>query len=367
MAKARQISGVDCDTPAVENIRRVLGLRLEEMCSLRARAIDWNDPEGVHDMRVASRRLRGAARDFQPYLRKRPLSHCLKEIREVAHALGFVRDYDVTRLELEKIAAKAPSEFSNGVRQFAELRQVGLEGARTKLIEVLDAENLAKLRENFVESIRAATDTSVDRRPAARKAPSVPTGETYRQVAGAVIANRLEEFEALARCFQRPLKVKPLHRLRIGAKHLRYALELFEQCWASHSTIKDSADQPTAHSLKFLAGKVAAMQSSLGNLHDADVWIEDFGELSATDLPGLDFDQRATAIWLLSHFIKLRSKHLSKTLMQWNEWETQRFSAQLREAIQPPLPAGSRFQENRILPTVRERLTRSTHSHNGTK
>lgn len=334
MAKAKLIQGVDCDGPAAENIRQVLGLRLEEMCSLRERALDWNNPEGVHDMRVASRRLRGAVRDFLPYMSKRPLFVCLKEIKEVARSLGCVRDYDVSMLELEKVAAKAPHEFSVGVRQVARHRQEGRKEARIKLTEVLDADAIAQLRENFVKALEAATAASAGPRGATRKFLSAPAGQTYREVARAVIVRRLEKFEELAGCFQRPLKVKPLHRLRIGAKHLRYAVELFEHCWGSDAMLSVKAEKPAAGSLTFLAGKVAAMQASLGQLHDADVWIESFGELSANDQSVIDFDQRGTAIWLLSHFIKLRSKHLSEALMQWNEWRTENFSRQIREAIE---------------------------------
>jgi hypothetical protein len=79
---------------------------------------------------------------------------------------------------------------------------------------------------------------------------------------------------------------------------------------------------------------MAGFQSSLGSLHDCDVWIKDFGKAATYDVPGLDFDHRATSVWLMSHFVKLRSKHLSKALTQWNEWETEGFSSRLRATIQ---------------------------------
>ncbi|HEV2883342.1 MAG TPA: CHAD domain-containing protein, partial [Pyrinomonadaceae bacterium] len=70
MAKAQQIVGIECDQAATEMVPLVLAPRLEEMCLLRKAALDFKDPEGVHDMRVASRRLRSALRDFAPHLRK---------------------------------------------------------------------------------------------------------------------------------------------------------------------------------------------------------------------------------------------------------------------------------------------------------
>ena len=54
-------------------------------------------------MRVASRRLRSALRDFLPYLRKRGLSSVQKRLRNIADALGEVRDHDVAIMALEEL------------------------------------------------------------------------------------------------------------------------------------------------------------------------------------------------------------------------------------------------------------------------
>jgi CHAD domain-containing protein len=146
---------------------------------------------------------------------------------------------------------------------------------------------------------------------------------TYREITGQIISRGLAEFEDLGKSFYRPLRVKPLHDLRIAAKHLRYALELFDQSWGQEGTIPLSA----------VAAKVAALQSSLGGLHDCDVWIESFGD-AIHHAPGEDFDKRATSIWLLSYFVKLHGKHLSKALTQWNEWQTNHVGEQLRSSLQ---------------------------------
>ena len=66
MAKAREIAALECDGDGVEGIRRVLLTRLDEVCEFREQALDFSDIKGVHAMRVASRRLRSASRDFAP-------------------------------------------------------------------------------------------------------------------------------------------------------------------------------------------------------------------------------------------------------------------------------------------------------------
>jgi len=315
MAKAKQIPGINCDGPAQAGLTLVLNWRFEEMCKFRSRALDWSTPEGVHDMRVASRRLRGALKDFMPYLPKRLFSGCQEQIRIIAKALGSVRDYDVEIMTLEAIARKAPAEFSSGIRRFVQFRHEAREEARAKVLLPLAPESLEKLRVRFNAALEGP---SSQRRKEAKQKPLAAT-LAYRQVARTVISNRLEDLGRFSESLYHPLKVKPIHEMRISAKHLRYALELFGHCWGG--------------SLSPVAKKVAELQSSLGKLHDCDVWIRTFGRAATHQVPALDFDYRATAVWLLGYFLKLRSKHVGKALAQWSNWEADEVSAQLLQTI----------------------------------
>jgi CHAD domain-containing protein len=324
MAKAKRVSGINCNAPAHECIRLVLELRLEEMCALRDQALDWSDPKGVHDMRVASRRFRGALRDFMPHLSKRRLANCLDATKNIADALGKVRDHDVAIIELEELASKAPPDISIGIQRLVDTRRAGREEARGKLIPVLDAQSLLQLEAKFATALETASAAQQTRKNSKPKAVPAAT-LTYRDVGRSTILGRLEEFEKLSKSLYHPLRMKPLHDLRIAAKHLRYALELFEQCW-----------EPTV--VKSFSTKVAGMQSSLGKLHDCDVWIGSFGAGATHDL---DFQHKATTIWLLGHFLKLRTKHLGKALLQWSEWETKECSTRLRGTIHANSPEPS--------------------------
>src|SRR5467141_2521044 len=93
VAKRKRTAKVNCHGDAGKAIQLVLSARMEKMCKLRSRALNWSDPEGVHDMRVASRRLRSALADFKPYLRRGSLP--LTRLKEIARSLGAVRDEDV--------------------------------------------------------------------------------------------------------------------------------------------------------------------------------------------------------------------------------------------------------------------------------
>jgi len=317
MTKATTLTHIECDASARDGMTLVLKTRFEEMCSLRDAALDWSDPEGVHNMRVASRRLRGALSDFMPFLRKRRHAAYLEQIRVLARALGRVRDYDVEIMTLENTATKAPSEIARGILEFARLRNAARDEAREKLSFPLDPDGLLKLKSKFASALER--DPGQKGKEEKQKVLVSP-GVTYREAATSILLSRLEELETLSNSLYHPLKAKPQHEMRIAAKHLRYALELFEPCWGLPITP--------------LATKVAALQTSLGKLHDCDIWIERFGKAATKPEPPVDFDYRATAVWLLCHFMKLRNKHLIRALSEWNEWERDGLSAQLRQLVQ---------------------------------
>src|SRR5690242_19387120 len=152
MAKAKRIR-IKCNAPAAAGIKLVLVTRFEELDSWRDAALDWSDPEGVHSMRVASRRLRSALRDFMPYVRKRRLTRLLKQLRQLAAALGEVRDHDVAILGLEEIQRQVPRESSGALKELIETRKSAREEARRELEAIITAEELQTLQAEFVARV----------------------------------------------------------------------------------------------------------------------------------------------------------------------------------------------------------------------
>ena len=111
--------------------------------------------------------------------------------------------------------------------------------------------------------------------------------------------------------------------MRIAAKRSRYALEMFEPCFGPD--------------ISSFAKKVGALQTSLGELHDSDIWIETLGK-KRNGVAGQPKELRGAALWLLSHFVRLHSKHLRSALGTWSEWEAKEFGARLREYLTQDLP-----------------------------
>ena len=321
MAKAKEIDGLDCEASARAGIRLVLLSRLEEMCAFRAAALDWSEIEGVHDMRVASRRLRSALRDFLPYLRKRKLLGSKNDLKRVADALGQVRDEDVAISALEKLAAEAPPEVSAGIEQFAEERRLRRDRARSELNEVIAEDRLAELTEEFRISLERGLKV-IRRRKDEGDVEKSAEGLSFRQAAREIICARFQELQDLSTSLYKPFKTKPLHRMRIAAKRLRYAIQLFAPCW----------NEP----LLPFAKEIARLQTSLGELNDCDTWITYLGAALQDDLTesvGEGAEKRNAAFWLLDYFIKARADHIRDALTRWHEWETTGFRTRLVDIL----------------------------------
>ena len=312
MAKAKRVKGINCNSVASIGIKLVLVTRFEELYGFQETALDWSDPEGVHSMRVASRRLRSALRDFLPYLRKRGLTTVQKRLKNIAGALGEVRDHDVAIMALEELEKKAPTTVSPTLKQFVETRKERLGQARENLKSVLDKTQLDQLQLDFAAAVDGATATDGAK---GRPKPQI----TYLQMSRAVISDRLKELEKLSADVYKPFEVETLHDMRIAAKRLRYAVELFQSCWG--------------RSIGMYAKRAARMQTALGDLHDCDVWIESFGEAIDDARKQKQDAQVAAFVWLLGHFVKLRTKHLRRAFGEWSKWEAQDLGGKLRESL----------------------------------
>jgi CHAD domain-containing protein len=96
-------------------MRAVIAERWEQVWKATPVAIEGTDPEGVHDVRVASRRLRAAmdvAAEAFPQHWYRPLHKLAKQI---TRELGAVRDRDVLIESLQKDREAAPPEEWPGI------------------------------------------------------------------------------------------------------------------------------------------------------------------------------------------------------------------------------------------------------------
>ena len=323
--KGKRIHGLDPSAPADKMIQLALRTQLKAMCKLREKALDPNDTDGVHDMRVLSRRLRSHVSDFKPYLRQPGLS--VVKLRALAKSLGAVRDQDVALAALKASKSGATGDAFEGIEMLESERRTFREEALAALEKALKPAAVDEVCEEFLARLR---DTATVRPKKSTRQGEGDSVLIFGPVASEVIAERLKEFRsAAAETIYRPAATKDLHELRILSKRLRYAIELFAPCWGKE--------------LKDIAKEVALMQTSLGELHDCDVWIEDLGQrLRRTARKRKDDPdtarERAAAVWLLRHFAKERTEHYRAALARWEDWESREFLNNLKSLVSEARP-----------------------------
>jgi len=173
------------------------------------------DPEGVHQMRVATRRLRSHLRTFRTLLEESAaLGELTAELGWLADQLGEVRDLEVLEERLRKDAELLPPEDTAiGVR-VAALLEEQIAPARTKLLDSLHSERYLALVERLVAFANAPPLTGRHQDPAAEVVPAL-VRKPWRKLRDAVDG------------LPPPLAAgdDELHRIRILAKRTRYAAE----------------------------------------------------------------------------------------------------------------------------------------------
>ena len=107
-----------------EAAAEVIAARTAAVFAARHDVLDTTDIEGVHRMRVATRRLRAALEVFRPCLDRRQGARALAEVKALADALGERRDRDVQLERLERLEAKCAGAERHAVELLAdELRR----------------------------------------------------------------------------------------------------------------------------------------------------------------------------------------------------------------------------------------------------
>src|ERR1700751_5681039 len=91
MAKAREIPGLDARMPFAEAAAATVAVRAEELFEHAENVPEMTDIERVHDMRVASRRLRAVLEIYAPCFAREQFKPLLREVKDLADALGARR------------------------------------------------------------------------------------------------------------------------------------------------------------------------------------------------------------------------------------------------------------------------------------
>jgi CHAD domain-containing protein len=156
VAKARAIPDLTADDAYADAAAKIVEVRASELVEHAEGVLDTGDIERVHDMRVATRRLRAALEIFEPCFPQKAFSEALTEVKRLADALGERRDRDVAIASLHAFNDQMAAPDRRGVDSLITQLRTEQEEANTALAAMVEQANLRALRESMDELVREA-------------------------------------------------------------------------------------------------------------------------------------------------------------------------------------------------------------------
>jgi CHAD domain-containing protein len=156
MAKARPISGLTAEEPYATAAAKIVAVRAREVADHSRGVLDVSEIERVHNMRVATRRLRAALEVFEPCFPRQEFKAALAELKAIADGLGERRDRDVTIAALDEFREGLAAPDRPGVSSLIERLRGEQAEANADLEPFVRSERLAALSERLSELVMEA-------------------------------------------------------------------------------------------------------------------------------------------------------------------------------------------------------------------
>ncbi len=207
------IEDVDEDATVADVVRRALAVSAVRLLRHDPGVRVGEDPEEVHQARVATRRLRSDLRTFRDVLDPAWASPLRDELKRLGSALGAVRDTEVLRDRLRSRVSKLPETDASAAGSLID----GLESTRAEARDAL----LASMRDpRYVELLDAIVDAAGAPRVLEEFASS-----PARKAIGPVLEAPWKHLESAVDGARHEASDEALHNARIRAKRVRYGAE----------------------------------------------------------------------------------------------------------------------------------------------
>jgi len=217
------------------------------------------DPEGVHKMRVTTRRLRATLPLFRSCIRKKDYKRWIREIKRVTNALGRARDLDV-QIEFLMDFRDALIENKNipdsgiGITVLISF----LSDERSMIQPMLDSAVERIVKKEVIQEIKAYFRRYNGLWPSNSNDDAV---KIVLKKGSPFILDDIGILKKKSIAIFDPLDIRGHHAMRIAAKKLRYTLEAFQVILPLYA--------------EEIERGVKKLQDLLGEVHDCDVWIHD--------------------------------------------------------------------------------------------
>lgn len=235
-----------------ELVQAAISRSVEQLRAHESAVRSSDDPEALHQSRVATRRLRSDLRTFRPVLDPKWSEPLRDELRWWGQLLGNVRDADVLHALLNaKADDLPPGQHAVALRLVSRLRAERA-ADHASLLDGLRSDRYAALLERLVA---ATVEPAVQEGPGQRPA---------RKVAPGLVRKPWRRLQRTVRALPSTPTDHELHEVRKRAKDTRYAAE----------AVEPAVSRPARR----FAKRMEAVQSLLGTHQDlvvADMWLSD--------------------------------------------------------------------------------------------
>lgn len=280
--------------PMAHGLCRILQRQAEQLWSRQYGASWDHDTEFVHEMRVATRRVRTALRLGRDALGPQA-DYWRGEFGWLADLLGNIRDLDVLMEYVRAYMPEAPKTHAEALEEFISLQSRKRKAGRTRLLKAMDSPRYEKLRHGFGRALMHPVGSLQGLQAVGPRAEE-PFGSEARRISAA----QLESLKQAPRDLSE-LSAEALHELRIACKRLRYTLEFF--------------DDVLGEQARNVARTATDLQDALGEVHDADVWTEII--TAHADRRNDDAATRRACKALTRHLAERRDVRLAAAVKTW--------------------------------------------------
>ena len=272
--RVRKKPGIRPADTMAEAGRKILRFHFAHMISHESGTRLGEDIEELHDMRVATRRMRAAFDVCGDYLKPRAVRKPLKKLRAAGRTLGRVRDLDVFMESTQAYLGTLPEGERGGLDPLMDKwrQKRGLE--REKMIAYLDSENYQRFKKEFNRFTASPEKTG------GHPVETRPDPDLVKLAVPVIVYMRLGALRAYESLIP-DASMSELHALRIETKKLRYTLEFF------HEVLGKEA--------KGVIAELKIIQDHLGDLNDANVacqLLSEFIDVSEAQQIGLPLNER---------------------------------------------------------------------------
>jgi CHAD domain-containing protein len=320
--------GLEADDAMAEAARKTFYFHFQRMLYHEPGTRLGEDIEELHDMRVATRRMRAAFRVFGDYLDTEQLKPVLKGLRRTGRVLGAVRDLDVFWEKTQHYLDTLPPAQQDSLAPLRQVWEAEREQARARMLVYLDSDRYARFKERFGEFLQTSDAGALP----VFSEKGEPLPYRLRHVVPVVMHQRLAAVQAYDEWVTGPdVPLERLHRLRIAAKGLRYTLEFFQEVLGPEA--------------KPLIQEMKDLQDHLGDLQDAVVasgLLRDFltwgtwghAQAKRAPLPTQTIVAPGVAAYLAARQTELQ--HLLDTFPQaWAHFYSPQFKQAVAVAVAP--------------------------------